>query len=144
MSQITLNKFNDLHNSQLRVNDKRPARRVGEYGGVLCTHCISGQALVVPTGYLRIVRQHRQGLQAFRHFYFRLKDKEIIRDFDFYIFVTFVFVHTSYRIIIFRLNLMVLSSKGDFGTQARQINIGTGDTLHPIEYLHHNLSKPFI
>lgn len=62
----------DKECSQLWVYHERPARGVGQYGGVLRAHGVGGQTLVVPARHLRVVRQHRQRFQPFRHLDLRL------------------------------------------------------------------------
>lgn len=59
--------------SQLRVDHERPARGVGEDGGVLRAHGVGGQTLVVPRGNLRVVCQHGQWVQALSSLNFRLE-----------------------------------------------------------------------
>ena len=49
---------------QLRINHQRPALAVGQYGGVLGRHAITGQALVVPSCHRGAICEHAQMIQV--------------------------------------------------------------------------------
>lgn len=51
---------------QLRVHDEGPALRVAQNRGILSGHAVAGEALVVPSGHVCVIRQQAQGVQTFR------------------------------------------------------------------------------
>lgn len=57
--------FDPLDPLQLGVHNEGPALCVAQDGGILGGHAVTGEALVVPRGHVRVVCQQAQGIQAF-------------------------------------------------------------------------------
>lgn len=61
-------RFDPFYALQLWIDHKRPPLAVCEYGGILCTHAVTGQVFVVPLGNRCIVSQQRQWVEVFSDF----------------------------------------------------------------------------